>query len=171
MEALQKTLDQWGVDPKAGCVIVAGATVVLTIVKSGKLEKEKIKCAIDTCIRHYDAHPILMTALGAAISVALLYDSYNDCSNRKTKAECFEIGLCLRPEDQPKYWKNLRDDICYLRNRQAVMGSLKFLAMITFGYVAFASSAPLGFRAIMWANSATCGVAATIKCVQLLQVQ
>lgn len=162
IQMLEKALEQWGVDAKAGAVIVSGATLVCAIVKSGKLNKNQIKCAVEKCIHHYDTYPVLMTALGAAISVALLYDSCNDYSNIQTKRERFEIGLLVPPDQQPRYWNNLRDEILYMRKRQAAMGVLKLIAMVTFGYVAYASSAPTSFRAIMWASSATCGAAATI---------
>jgi hypothetical protein len=114
----------------------------------------------------YTPNPNIMSSVGLALGIICVLDSNND---RKTVRKLLDEVIATFKNYPQNLWEQrlaeIQVSVKELKTRQLTMGALKFLMSVSFGYLAYASTAGALAKTALALGSGACGIATAINSV------
>ena len=149
------------IDPR---YINAAIALIGGLVKKRTVHQNKFRKAVDLLIKNYDKCGAIMGALGLAIGIISIVDSNNDRGEvRRLQGELIDTFKKYPPNLWGQRLAEIRVGANALKRRQRTMGAMKFLASVSLGYLACASTVGVLAKTSLAIGSAACGGAAVMN--------
>jgi len=165
-KTVSQVLNEYCIDAKAGAVVNAAIALIVGLVKikTRPIPENKFRRIVNILIKNYDKQPVVMNSVGIALSILFLLDSNSD---RKEVRRFQDELISAFKNYPPNLWEQrlaeIRVGVEHLKTRQWTMGAVKFIMSVSFGYLAYASTAGALARIGSTVVSGACGAAAMIN--------
>ena len=156
--------DLYGIDVKTGAMIDAAIALIVGLVRKRPVNQSRLKKAVDILVKLYDKYPIVISFVGLALGILFLLESNNDRQEvRRFQDEVIAVFKSYPPNVWERRLAEIRVGVNALKTRQRTMGAVKLLAAISFGCLAYASTASVLARTTLAMGSGACGGAALMN--------